>query len=141
MTKHLFNTTLCTLLMLGAGCSPDENIKTPPVTPVPDVESCAMFLTEKECFDYGCHAFSNAAQLTFEDNTCSRGQGRGTCLYAPDIDDAPDTLTFYQRTQDDGTVEVLQLNVDTPLEGWQRCGHLDAPPDCDCDGVRDPSDF
>jgi hypothetical protein len=123
-------------ISLAMACGKDPEPVGPSV-PVPSLERCGALTTQRECFAQGCHFFTSAAPLTMEGDTCSQGSSLGTCLYAPDSDDVQDSLTFYQRTNDDGSREILQLNVDAPVQGWTRCGSLDAPPDCDCDGKPD----
>ncbi len=123
------------LMLWGTGC--EQEPEPTPDDPKPSLMACSALSAERECFALGCHFFASASLLDFQNDTCNARSGVGTCLYAPESEGAPDRLTFYQRTLDDGTVESLQLNVDTPVEGWTRCGNLDAPPDCDCDGLAD----
>ena len=122
-----------------SSCGPEPAV--PPPRPDPSLERCSAQLTERACFAAGCHYYTNAIELLegSSSSRCERGAALGgACLYAPDNEGAPDTLTFYQRRDQDGARQIMQLNVDVDVSGWTRCGPLNAPPDCDCDGRLDP---
>lgn len=128
----------CALL----ACSPADNHPTAPSSSPPNQERCEALQTEQECFAQGCDFFTSANVLltdAADPTSCQKQTTTSVCLFAPGADDADDVLTFYQRDLEDGSRQVLQLGRDVELRGWRRCGGLDAPPDCDCDGEADLS--
>lgn len=137
--------TLSMLLfcMLSA-CSPSDNHDPQPPPPAPSPERCEALPSEQECFAQGCDFFTSANILvidTDDQTACQKQTTTSICLFAPDADSADELLTFYQRDRPDGTRQMLQLGRDVALEGWRRCGGLDAPPDCNCDGLPDASEM
>lgn len=116
---------------LAASCSPDPE---PPAPTPPSFERCDAITTERACFEAGCSFFASASTITgFMTPTCAQGQSFAVCLFSSDPQ-GPDRLTTYTRTTSGGEVQATQLSFDVDLEGWDRCGNLAIPPDCDCDG-------